>query len=302
VRVFVTGATGLVGRALVGALEARGDAVVALSRQAGARVPGAAVVHGDPTAPGPWMARVAGCDAVVHLAGEPIGARRWTEARKRRIVDSRVLSTRALVAAVAAAPAAARPRVLVGASGADYYPFDDGDTPYAEAGARGDHFLAGLCAAWQAEAEAAAAHGARVVVMRTAVVLAREGGALPRMATPFKLFAGGPLGTGRQWLAWVHLEDVIGAYLLALDRDAARGPVNLVAPGIVRQRDFARALGAALRRPSWAPLPGPILRLAVGELATYLLHGRRVVPAALAALGYGFHYPDAPSALAACLG
>jgi uncharacterized protein len=291
VKVFVTGATGFIGRPLVAALVADGHQVVGLAR-GGADLGGAERVAGDVREAGPWQERAAACDAVVHLAGASIGGRRWSAAWKDEIRRSRVEGTARVVDA--------KPRVLLCAGGADYYAFDEGDRPYAEDAPCGDSFLAEVCAAWEAAAHAAEANESRVACLRTGVVLGR-GGALARMTTPFKLFFGGPVGSGRQWFSWVHLDDVVGAYRFALAHEAVRGPINLVGPEAVRQKDFARALGKALRRPSWAPVPGPVLRLAVGELADYLLHGRRVVPAVLERLGYAFHHATLGSALASSL-
>jgi len=315
VKVFVTGAAGLIGAALCRALAARGDAVVAVVRggvprsggagtppgaaTALAKLPGVAVVDGDVLLPGAWTVAMSGCDAVVHLAGESIGGRRWSRAWKERLLRSRVEGTRRVVGGMETCPADRRPRALVVASGADYYPFDDSDRAYDEDAPPGDTFLAQLCVAWQKEAETARARGVRVACLRTGVVVGRGAEALARMAAPFRLFAGGPVAGGGQWFSWVHLADVVAAYLHAIDAPAAAGPLNVVAPGAVRQADFARALGAVLRRPSWAPVPAFALRLAVGELATYLAHGRKVVPAALEAQGFRFRYSDARAALAA---
>jgi uncharacterized protein len=305
VRVFITGATGMIGDALAAALLARGDQVVALSR--GRRPPpaGAEAVVGDVTRSGPWQDAVAGCDALIHLAGAPIAGRRWDAAHKRDIRDSRLLGTARVVDAIAAAAARAdaRPPTLLCASGADRYPSDESDKSYPETAPAGDSFLARVCQEWEeAAARAQSAAGARVASLRTGVVLGRGAGALAKLVPAFKAFVGGPLGSGRQWFPWVHLDDVVAAYLFVLDREAVRGPVNLVAPGIVRQRDFARQLGAALRRPAWVPVPALALRAAVGELAEYLLTGRRVVPEALLGAGYGFRRPDLASALAEAVG
>lgn len=290
-RIFMTGASGLIGRALTTALVARGDTVVALSRggRAGA---GAEVVTGDPTQAGAWQERIGGCDAVVHLAGESIGDKRWTTERKRSFRASRVDSGHQLGRALAALPVALRPRALLTASGVDRYPFDDSDRPYGEDAAAGDSFLADLCAAWEAATDGAAE---RVVALRTGVVLAQDG-PFAKMQLPFKLFAGGPMGSGRQWLSWIHLDDAVGGILYALDHEL-RGPINLVGAS-TRQREFARALGSALHRPSWLPVPAFALRVAVGELAEYLLHGRRVVPIALQSAGYRFRYAGLAEALA----
>jgi uncharacterized protein (TIGR01777 family) len=305
-RVFVTGGTGFVGSALVEALSGRGDRVVVLSRDAArarARLPpGVDVVAGDPGSDsGSWQGHLAGADAVVHLAGASIAGKRWDARYKQILRDSRVESTRHVVEGMAALPEDQRPRVLVCASGADYYPGFDGDgvgddDDVTESAPSGESFLARMCVAWEAEAQAAAAAGARVVCMRTAVVLG-ERGALPRMLLPFKLFAGGPLGSGRQWFSWIHIEDAIRGYLFAIDEPALAGPVNLSAPDPVRFKTFTSALGRVLHRPSWLPVPGFAVKAAAGELGEYLLHGRRVVPAALQAHGFVSRYPTLDNAL-----
>jgi uncharacterized protein (TIGR01777 family) len=300
VRVFVTGATGFVGRALLVALARRGDQVVALTRSERPQGlgDGVEVVVGSPLEPGPWTARLAGCDAVIHLAGETVGGRRMSRGQKTKIMDSRVVGTRTLVAALGEVPGRARPRVFLSANGVDFYPFDEGETVYTEDQGPGDSFLASVCVAWQREAMRAANHGLRVACLRTGVVLGRGGGALAKMLTPFRLGLGGPLGSGRQWFSWVHLDDAVGAYVHALARDEAQGAINLVSPEPCRQRDFARALGHALGRPAVAPLPGAVLRVAVGELAEYLLAGRNAAPRALLAKGYSFQQPQLAAALA----
>ncbi|HVK75026.1 MAG TPA: TIGR01777 family oxidoreductase [Kofleriaceae bacterium] len=310
-RVVVTGATGLIGRPLVRALRARGDSVVALVRdEARARRalgPGLADVElevANLEEPGRWQARLA-ADAVVHLAGEPIAARRLDARQKQRVRDSRVESTRVIVEGLEALAPAARPRVLVTASGIDYYGFAnrqlDDDDPVAEDAPCGDEFLARVCQAWEAEAVHAEALGIRVVRMRTAVVLAppSAGGALAKMVTPFKLFAGGRIGSGQQWFSWIHRDDVVAAYVAAISDERWRGPVNLVGPESVRNQEFARALGKALHRPAWMPVPAFAVRLATGELAESLLEGRRAVPAALERLGFAFAHPTVADALGA---
>jgi uncharacterized protein (TIGR01777 family) len=295
-RVFVTGGSGYIGQALIAALVARGDRVVALSRRG--QVAGATEsVNGDPATPGEWQKKIAGCDAIIHLAGESIAAGRLDAAHRERVMASRREGTRQVVAAIAAARGPDRPKVLLSASGADLYPFDASDRSYAENAGAGDTFLAEVCDVWEKEARAAEAHGVRVARLRTGVVIGAGGGALAKMVTPFKLFAGGPIGSGTQWFSWISLEDTVGAYLHTLKHEALDGAVNLVAPGAVRQRDFSRHLGAALERPSWAPVPAFALRLAVGGLAEYLLHGRRVVPTALSRSGYAFRHADVSAAL-----
>ena len=302
-KIIVTGATGFVGTSLVAAARARGDTVVPLARNAAAAeaLLGIPAVAADLENPGAWQATLDGADAVIHLAGEPIADGRWDARRKQRLRDSRVESARRIVEGIAALPAARRPRVLVTASGSDFYPFAEprlgfDDDEITEADPPGEHFLGRLCHAWEAAADEAAALGVRVVAMRTGLVLG-PGGALARLTTVFKRFAGGPLGSGKQWLSWIHRDDVVAAYLAAVTDERYVGPINLVAPETVRQRDFARALGHALGRPAILPAPGFALRMALGEFADFLPHGRRVVPAALTRLGFTFARPTLKSAL-----
>jgi uncharacterized protein len=300
-RVLITGGTGFVGAAIVAALRARGDALVVVSRDAQrARSLGdVAVVEADLQSAGPWTTALEGANAVIHLAGEPIAARRWNAQQKQKLRDSRVETTRVLVEAIAAAPEGERPHTLIAASGSDYYPFaadnEFDDDEVTERDGPGDSFLARLCRDWEAEAHAAERHGVRVVCMRTAMVLG-PGGALTKLVTPFKLFAGGPIGSGRQWVPWIHRDDVVRAYLTALDDDRYRGPINLVT-GAVRNAELSRAIGKALGRPSWLPVPAFALRLAVGEFADYLLHGRRMVPARLRELGFTWNRPSLEAAI-----
>jgi len=311
-RVLVTGGTGLIGARLVAALRERGDAPVVVTRNtARARDrlgAGVDFVEGDPSEAGAWQAAVDGCDAVVNLAGPSIGARRWNAQYRQILLDTRVEITRWVVAAIEAAKA--RPRVLVSASAVDYYAFAidlpgeskaDADE-FAEDAPRGDGFLARLCRDWEEEARRAEAVDCRVVLMRTGVVLAREAEALRKMALPFRFFIGGRLGSGEQFLSWIHLEDAVRGYLFAIDRDDLRGPVNLVAPETIRQAAFAKQLGRALGRPSWLPVPAFALRVAVGGFAEYLLHGRQVVPARLREAGFTWQYPTAAEALRIALG
>jgi uncharacterized protein (TIGR01777 family) len=292
-RVVVAGGTGFIGRPLVSALLLRGDEVVVLSRSGSPHPPsGAQVVRWSDE----WRAAVGRADAVVNLAGESIAAGRWSPARKRRILESRVLATRSLAGAMAAG------RVLVSASAVGYYG-PRGDEPVTEADSAGSDFLSEVCLAWEAEATRAAEAGARVVLPRFGLVLAGDGGALPRMALPFRLFAGGPLGGGRQWVPWIHRDDAVALLLLLLDRAEAQGPVNAVGPAPLRSRDFAAELGRALGRPSWLTAPAPLLRLALGEAADgLLLSGQRALPAKAQALGFRFRHPTARQALRAIYG
>ncbi len=301
-RVFVTGGTGLVGRRLVRALTGRGDEVVVLTRRAAqARElfgPGASVVEGDPMQPGTWMDAVTDCDAVVHLAGENVFGRRWNAAFKELLHDSRVLGTRHVVEALARKPLRSdgRPRVLVNASAIGFYG-PHGDKELDEDSPAGDDFLAHVCIDWEKEAVAVEKAGVRCVRVRVGVVLDREGGALAKLLTPFKLFAGGPVAGGRQWMSWIHHDDLVGLLLLAVDRDEACGPLNGTAPNPVTNRDFSKALGRALHRPSFFPTPGFLLRLVVGKAAEVVATGQRVLPRRALALGYAFRYPTVDAAL-----
>ncbi len=290
--VLVTGATGLVGRALCAELLRAGHRVTALSRSAAPALPaGAEPLRGDPAAAGPWQEVLRSCDACVNLAGEPLAAGRWNAARKRRIRDSRLLSA----ARAAEAVAAGGPRVLVQGSAVGFYG-DRGDEPLTERSAAGEGFLAETCAAWEAAAAPAAAR-ARVVLLRTGIVLAREGGALPRMALPFRLLAGGPIGDGAFWQPWIHLADEVGMILWALGEERAEGPLDATAPAPLRNRELAAALGEALHRPAFLPAPALAVRLALGELADAVTASQRVLPEKALALGYRFRFPEAGPAL-----
>jgi uncharacterized protein len=302
-KVVVTGATGFIGVALVAHFVGRGDDVIALVRdpdRARGVLGAAKVVAADLENAGAWGGELDGADAVIHLAGEPIGGKRWDARQKQRLRDSRIETTRSLIEAIA--KATRRPSVLVCASGVDYYPFalgigDFDDDDVTESDPAGEGFLARLCKSWEAEASAAKALGVRVCSMRTGLVLGDRGGALARMTTPFKLFMGGRLGSGRQFVSWIHRDDVVAAYATAIGDARYTGPVNLVA-GSVRNADFARVLGQALHRPALVPVPAFALRLAVGELAESILNGRNVVPAGLRALGFTFAHPELADAIA----
>jgi len=287
---LVTGASGLVGTAL----SAR-RAVLPLSRR-----------PSGPDAPfwNPAAGKVHGLDdrtvgAVVHLAGESVGEGRWTADKKARIRDSRVQGTRTLVDHLRARTQ--RPEVLVSASAVGIYG-DRGDEVIRDDAAAGTGFLAEVAEAWEAEADRAAEVGIRVVKLRIGIVMSPTGGALEKMLPPFRLGAGGPMGSGRQWFPWVHLDDVVGAIEWALTTPSARGAYNMVGPEPVRQKDFARALGRALGRPAIMPAPAFALRLALGEFADEgLLAGQRCVPERLQAEGYAFQHPTLDPALAACV-
>jgi uncharacterized protein (TIGR01777 family) len=304
-RVSVTGATGLIGARLLAALHDRGAQVTALSRdpaRAHARLgagPGAPVevVRWDMMNEPAPAAALAGRDAIVHLAGETI-AQRWTSKAKTAIRDSRVTGTRRLVEGLRFAEP--RPRTLISASAIGYYG-PHGEEPLDEDAPAGSGFLAEVCAAWEAEAERATELGVRVVRVRTGVVLDRHGGALGKMLPPFRLGVGGPVAGGRQYISWIHSDDLVGMMLAALQDEGWTGPINATAPEPVSNRDFSRALGSALRRPTLLPVPGAALRLIYGEMAEIVTTGARVVPAKPLVLGYRFRHPRLQGALRSAL-
>jgi len=296
-RVIITGGTGLIGRALMASLVADGHEVIILTRdpaRATGLPPGARAERWDARSAAGWGALASGADAIVNLAGENLAAGRWTPERKRRILDSRVQAGQAIVAAVRAA--AVKPGVVVHSSGIGYYGAS-GDTEVTEASPPGRDFLAQVCVAWEAASAETAALGVRSVVVRSATVLSREGGALPRLALPFRLFVGGPLGNGQQWWPWIHIADEVAAIRFLIERADAQGPFNLAAPQLVRQAEFSRALGRALGRPSWLPVPAFALRLLLGEMAAVLLDGQRAAPQRLLELGFAFRFPTIEAAL-----
>jgi uncharacterized protein (TIGR01777 family) len=260
-----------------------------------------AVVWDARTPSGAWVTELRSAGAVVNLAGASIGGARWTRARKRLLTDSRIRSTQALVQAMAALSADERPPVFVTASGIDYYGDRADETPLDESAPPGTSFLAQLCVQWEDAAISAAHLGVRVVRLRTALCIGRGAQAVRMLVLPFLVFAGGPLGSGRQWFTWIHLEDLIGLYVLAIERSDLDGPINAVAPSVPREREVARQIGRLLRRPAWAPAPERMLRLALGQMADLVLHGRKAVPARAQAAGYQFRYAEIGAALAEAL-
>ena len=301
-RVAVTGGTGTIGRQVVEALLDRGDAVTVLTRD----VQHAAELfpHAHPVAwtdslhePAPAEA-FNGRDAVVHLAGEPI-AQRWTADAKRRIRDSRELGTRNLVGGLRAAEP--RPRVLVSQSAVGYYgPHGDERLDESAPPASGD-YLSDVVAAWEREAQAAEELGMRVVRTRTGVVLSESGGALAQMLTPFKLGVGGPVAGGRQYVPWIHMDDVVGVILRALDDESVSGALNVTAPEPATNRELSKALGRVLVRPAITPVPAFAVRLLYGEMATIVTTGQRAMPARLLELGYDYRHPELEAALRAAV-
>ncbi len=297
--VTLTGATGRIGQSLVAALTGRGDTVTVLSRdpdRAHATL-GVPAVAWDPKGGPAPVSALEGRDAVIHLAGEDVG-QRWTKTVRREILESREQGTRNLVAGIAAA--GRRPRVLVSASASGVYGAH-GDEPVDESFPPGDDYLAQVCVVWEREAERAEEHGLRVVRMRTGIVLSPDAGALSKMMLPARLGVNGPVAGGGQYVPWIHLEDVVGLYLAALDGETWSGPVNTSAPAPVTNRSFARALGRVLRRPAFAPVPGFAIRALYGEMSTIVVNGVNMVPRRAQELGYRFAHAEVTAALAATL-
>jgi uncharacterized protein (TIGR01777 family) len=298
-RVTVTGATGTIGHALVRDLRERGDEVTALSRNAERAATSLGVeaqAWKDPKHEPPPLESLRGRDAVVNLLGETV-AQRWSDDVKREIRDSRILSTRQLVAGLAELAQDERPRVLVSQSTTGFYG-PHGDERLGEDAPAGNDFLANVVRDWEAEAQKAAELGLRVVLTRTGVVLFQGGGALEKMLPFFKLGIGGPVAGGRQYVPWVHLDDVVGALVACLDGDLS-GPVNVTAPQPVTNRELSKTLGTVLKRPALAPVPGVAVKTLYGEMATIVTTGQRVVPERLEESGYRFGRPDLEAALRA---
>lgn len=290
-KVVVSGATGLIGTALRESLNADGHQVIALTRRA--KVPPLETVRWDVDNGRFDASALEGVDAVVHLAGEPI-ARRWSEARKQEIRDSRVKSTRLLVEGLKSLKA--RPKVFVCASAIGFYG-DRGDEELVETSRPGTGFLPETCQAWEHAAMEAMGLGLRTAVLRTGIVLSTRGGALGKMLLPFRTGAGGPVGSGDQWMSWIHIDDHIGALRYILDKDDLMAAVNATAPNPVRNREFGKALGRALSRPAFMPAPAFALKLVLGEMASILLEGQRVLPKKLLDTGYRFRFPELGPAL-----
>jgi len=293
-KVVLAGGSGLIGRALCSALLQLGHQPVVLSRSPGDALrrlpPGTRCLEWDPPRLDAWTSELAGAGAVINLAGASVGVWPWTQRRKRLLRASRLEPTRALVSAIASIPDSDRPRALVSSSGTDLYEGRDAeaateDTPPAST------FLARLCVDWEATAMAAAQHDVRVVLARTSLVVAPNAPSLRLLALPFRLFAGGPIGSGRQWMSWIDIEDAVGMIVWAMTSDTIAGPLNVSAPDPRQQAEFAKALGTAMHRPSWLRTPAWAIRLVLQDQATLALGSRRVSPAKALAAGFEFRYP-----------
>ncbi|MEH2199437.1 thylakoid membrane protein ThyD [Nostoc sp.] len=300
-KVAITGATGFVGSLLVQRLHGKGHQIVVLTRntafaqkvfpsEAFANVE---IVPYTPNASGSWQSVIASCDGVVNLAGEPIGEGRWTPERKQEILNSRKLGTQKIVEAITNANP--KPTVLINASAIGYYGTSETAT-FDETSLSGNDFLAQVCQAWEAEARKVKDASVRLVILRFGVILG-NGGALGKMIPPFKLFAGGPIGSGRQWFSWIHVDDVVNLIIQALTKPEIEGVYNATAPNPVRMADLSQTLGQVMNRPSWLPVPGFAIEALLGDGAIVVLEGQQVLPKRTVETGFEYKYPNLQSAL-----
>ena len=297
-QILITGGTGTIGRRLVHHLLQYGDVVKVVSRQEykPANLPAKIIfAQWDGKTAAGWGNLVEGVDAVVNLAGAGLADSKWTEARKKEILESRVNAGKAVVEAISAA--SAKPKVVIQASGIDYYGVHNNDQVITEEHGPSNDFLSQVCQAWEASTAPVEAMGVRQVITRSGVVWDMQGGALPKMVLPFRFFAGGPIGSGKQWLSWIHYCDEVEAIRFLIQTDSASGPFNLTAPNSLRNRNFARVVGRVMKRPALAPAPGFVFKAVFGEMSTVLLNGRQAMPKRLQELGYQFQFPQAEGAL-----
>lgn len=302
-KVAITGATGFVGSRLVERLQAEGHQILVLTRDVDrarrtfptVAFPNLEIQAYTPLESGDWQQAIVDCDGVVNLAGAPIAEGRWTPERKQEILDSRKIGTQKIVEAIAKAEPGSRPSVLVNSSAIGYYGVSE-TAAFEESSPSGDDFLAQVCQAWESEAEQVRQAGIRLVILRTGIVLGM-GGVVAKMLTPFRLFAGGPLGTGRQWFSWIHREDLVNLILAALTQPEMEGVYNATAPTPVRMAEFCQVLGKLLRRPSWLPVPDFALEALLGEAAQVVLEGQQVLPKRTEAAGFSYQYPTVEQAL-----
>ena len=300
-KIAITGATGFVGSRLVQKLNAENHQIVVLTRnlaKAQRVFPSLTFrnlefVTYTPKESGKWQESISGCDAVINLAGEPI-AERWSAQQKKEILESRQLGTRKIVEAIA--KAAVKPKVLVSGSAIGYYGTSE-TAVFEETSPSGSDFLAEVCQNWEAEAEKVKEFGVRLAILRVGIVLA-DGGALAKMIGPFQMFAGGPIGTGRQWFSWIHRDDLVELIVEVVTNDQMSGVYNATAPNPVKMKQFCQTLGEVMNRPSWLPVPEFALELLLGDGAIVVLEGQQVLPKRAQALGFQFQYPELKPALA----
>jgi uncharacterized protein len=300
-RVLITGGTGLIGTALINSLLEEGHQVWALTRnpQTDYLIKGAAMIHWDGKSTTGWGDLVSQMDTIVNLAGESIGAGPWTQERKARILASRVDAGSAIAEAIRQSNS--RPRVLIQASAVGFYGMSE-EKLVTEDSPAGSGFLTDICLAWEASTRSVEEMGVRRAIIRTGVVLSPENGAMARMMLPFKLFAGGPLGNGKQGLPWIHLSDEVAAIRFLIENENARGVFNLSAPGPVSNAEFGKILAKAMKRPYWLPVPAFVLRLVLGEMSTLVLEGQYVLPERLLKMDFKFQFKDAVAALSDLVG
>jgi hypothetical protein len=298
-KVAITGATGFVGSSLVKKLFTEGHQVLVLTRNPATAqkvfpsIPNLEIVAYTPTESGSWQEAIAGCNGVVNLAGEPIAEKRWTAQEKQEILNSRKLGTQKIVEAIAKANL--KPSVLVNASAIGYYGTSETST-FDESSPAGNDFLAQVCQAWEEEAQKVKAYGTRLVILRLGIVLG-QGGAIAKMITPFKLFAGGPLGSGRQWFSWIHREDLVNLIIQALTNANMEGVFNATAPNPVRMAELAQTMGELMQRPSWLPVPSFALESLLGEGAMVVLEGQQVLPNRTQSSDFNYQYSTVKQAL-----
>jgi uncharacterized protein len=297
-QILITGGTGTIGRRLVHHLLKYGDVVKVVSRQEykPANLPAKIIfAQWDGKTAAGWGNLVEGVDAVVNLAGTGIAAFKWTEARKKEILESRVNAGKAVVEAISAANV--KPKVLIQASAVGYYGVNNNEKMITEEHGPGNDFLGQVCQAWEASTAPVEAMGVRRTIIRSGVVLDLQGSALPKMLLPFRFFAGGPIGSGRQWFPWIHYCDEVEAIRFLIQTEAASGPFNLIAPNLLRNHDFAKVVGKVMKRPAFVPAPSFVFKAIFGEMSTVLLNGQQATPKRLQELGYQFQFPQAEGAL-----
>jgi hypothetical protein len=297
-KVAITGATGFVGSRLVERLSTEGHQILVLTRNPAVApqvfsIPNLEIIAYNPTESGDWQDAIARCDGVVNLAGEPIAEERWTPQRKQEILNSRKLGTQKIVEAIAIANP--KPSVLVNASAIGYYGTSETAT-FDETSPAGNDFLASVCQAWETEAQKVKDAGTRLVILRLGIVLG-NGGAIGKMIAPFKLFAGGPIGSGRQWFSWIHRDDVVNLIIQALTKPDLEGVFNATAPNPIRMGELAQTMGQVMNRPSWLPVPGFALEALLGDGAMVVLEGQQVLPQRTQASGFNYQYPTVKQAL-----
>jgi len=292
-KVIIAGGSGYLGRRLVEALKGNYEPVILSRTPERHTFPGAQMVGWDARTASGWGSLADGAHAIINLTGEDLAARPWTKSQKAEIMNSRINAGRAIVEAVRAA--SVKPKVLLQSSAVGYY--GNAPMPVDEKSPPGHDFLAEVCKAWEASTAEVEAMGVRRVVFRTGIILDPNARALQRMIVPFKLFVGGPLGSGRQAFPWIHPDDEIGAILFLLENESARGPYNLTGPQPLTNAEFARTLGKVMRRPAFMPAPAPVIRLVFGEMSVVVLEGQSAVPARLKGAGYTFKFPTAEAAL-----